>query len=776
MACGVLLAADNSRADAPAIASIQPLGIKRGTASDVTIGGSNLVGRPRLIAPFEFKIAPATKPSTDAAKWTFSLDVAPGTPIGVYMVRVQTDDGLSNPFLFAVGQLPQVAEAEDNSRFETAQAVPAPVVVEGQSAGNDVDFFKFPGKKGQRIVVDAQCARIGSGVDPTIRLTTAKRKFIASADDTAGLLTDARLTAVLPEDGDYIVEVSDTRYQGGGRPVYRLLIGELPVADEIFPLGGRRGETVGFELRGGTIGNLGLSVAKLDAPNTVELFHPRFPGAMLGINTPYDVESVPTIALEGYPEVRESNDPTAPPPKAAAPVVFNGRIETKGDEDVFALAVAPGQRLKFDVSAADLGSALDGVMQIRGANNAVLANADDTTMPTTGKMKGKKPPAVVSPDPSLEFTVPSGLTEITVALRDLKGDGGIGFGYRLTVEPVVPTFDVALNDAQISIPKGGSAAVPIAITRKGFDGPITLDLAAPVPGLTVRPGTVAAGKADGYLTISAAADAPFDRGDLQIVGRGQGAAGPIVVEASKLHAFAQQGTLPTNVQTTFGLPAAIALPLPLTVDTPATVDVVHGFGGPVPIKLTRPKGAEGALAVTIAPPAVAPPTPPPPAISMAALSIGDKATEGAANLNIPVEIGLGQTTLVLLAKGKIGGKDRTFALPAVTLNIVRPAAIEIGAPKLEIKPGATVEVKGKLVRKAPFKDPVTVKLEGLPGGLKADPVVVAPDKSEFTLKLTADAKAAVATAPARVAMAFQVNKKDYSSPATPLEVKVLAAK
>ena len=93
--------------------------------------------------------------------------------MGVYPIRVQTDDGISNPFLLAVGQLPQVDEKEDNSTFETAQSIPEPpLVVEGQVAANDVDFFRFHGKKGQLIVVDAQCARIGSGIDPTIRLTS----------------------------------------------------------------------------------------------------------------------------------------------------------------------------------------------------------------------------------------------------------------------------------------------------------------------------------------------------------------------------------------------------------------------------------------------------------------------------------------------------------------------------------------------------------------------------------------------------------------------------
>jgi hypothetical protein len=177
------------------------------------------------LAPPTIAAGPAAAPNADAARGKLTLTADPATTVGVYVVRVRTDDGISNPFLLAVGQVPQVAEAEDNSTFEAAQAVPSPAVVEGQAAGNDVDYFKFPGKKGLRIVVDAQCARIGSGVDPQIRLTTAARAFVAAADDTAGLLTDARLTAVLPEDTDYVVELSDSRYQGGGRPVYRLLIG-----------------------------------------------------------------------------------------------------------------------------------------------------------------------------------------------------------------------------------------------------------------------------------------------------------------------------------------------------------------------------------------------------------------------------------------------------------------------------------------------------------------------------------------------------------------------
>jgi hypothetical protein len=108
--------------------------------------------------------------------------------------------------------------------------------------------------------------------------------------------------------------------------------------------------------------------------------------------------------------------------------------------------------------------------------------------------------------------------------------------------------------------------------------------------------------------------------------------------------------------------------------------------------------------------------------------------------------------------------------------VVPPAGLELAAPSLDIKPGTTVELKGKIVRKGSFDAPVTVKINGLPAGLKADPVTVSGKESSFTLKVIAEAKAAVAGADTRIAMAFQVEKKDYSVSPTPFAVKVVAAK
>src|SRR5262249_20632220 len=147
----------------PRLTGTAPLGVRRGQAMEVAFRGSGLDDKPRLHAPFAFRLEEGPRKGSDPAAWKVRLAVDARTPVGVYPVRVVTESGVSNRILFAVGQVPQVAEVESNDRFDDAQPIPSPVVVEGECAGNDEDFFRFQGRKGDRIVVDAVCARIGSG-------------------------------------------------------------------------------------------------------------------------------------------------------------------------------------------------------------------------------------------------------------------------------------------------------------------------------------------------------------------------------------------------------------------------------------------------------------------------------------------------------------------------------------------------------------------------------------------------------------------------------------
>ena len=254
-------------------------------------------------------------------------------------------------------------------------------------------------------------------------------------------MTDARLTAVLPADGDYVVELSDSRYQGAGRPVYRLVIGAVPMAEEVYPAGRPRG-------RDGRPG-----AARRDACRSRDRRRDLEPAVGTGsmpasdherdardrrpAGAPdLDVESLPPLVVSPYPELREPADPAAAPVRAVAPVVFNGRIDPPGDDDRFVLVDdARASGCGSGCEASELGSALDGVLQVLGKNGAVIANADDTNIPQPAR-NGQQAQSLVIPDPSLDLTVPGGTNEITLVIRDLENRGGIGFPYRIVVEPL----------------------------------------------------------------------------------------------------------------------------------------------------------------------------------------------------------------------------------------------------------------------------------------------------------------------------------------------------
>ncbi|CAN5886090.1 hypothetical protein BH23PLA1_BH23PLA1_31300 [soil metagenome] len=780
-------------ADPPSIRDLVPSGVPRGEATPLTIRGVGLLEAPELIAPFPFQVDPTPEASSDAGSWAFTLTAAQETPVGVYPVRVRTEGGLSNPFLLAVGQVPQVAEQEGNDTFEQAQEVSIPVVIEGRAEGNDVDFFRFSGRKGDRIVIDAQCARIGSGVDPAIRLTTIGLRFIAAEDDSPGLLTDARMVVALPEDNDYVVELSDSRYQGGGRPVYRLLIGAVPTAEEVYPLGGRRGETIGLELRGGTLPEGVLTAsARLDVPEGIDRFSPTITAASIGlVDSSRQLELPTPLVIGDRPELREPADPDAPALRATLPVVFNGRLDPAGDEDRFLLSVSPGQKIRLTVEAATLGSAIDGLLIVRAPDGKELAREDDATIEIVNKGQ-KEPTTMVSPDPMVELDVPEGVSELTVLFRDLSGRGGVGFAYRITAETVSPTFEIELVDSELSVPGGGSALVAVNVARRGFGGPIRLKVANPPEGLSVREGILPAGQNTGVLSLSANPEADFGAVELRVIGEGEGPDGPIVVAAEKPIVFASLGNFPTHVRTQVGLAVAPATPGPLVVEAPEEpIEVVHGLGGSVPLSVVRQEGGDVALEVE--------PLPLPDGVTVAKVPIAEDASEATVTINAALEAPVGPFTIGLVAKGTVeagepseerprrgrGGRgqgaaanapgERRFSVPALTIEVVRPASLILAEPSVEVKPGESVEVKGSISRKSPFQEPVTIKLDDLPAGLKSEPVIVAPEDSEFTLKITAEDNAEEASTDSKANAAFKVGDKDYPSPpSATLNVKVVS--
>ena len=125
--------------------------------------------------------------------------------------------------------------------------------------------------------------------------------------------------------------------------------------------------------------------------------------------------------MSDLPEVLEPTAADAPPLQAVAPVVLNGRIDPPGDEDCFTLAVKPGQKLRAEVAAGDIGSAPLAVLKVLDARGTELAKAYSNQYKRASfrKSQGFE---YLSFDPAVEFTVPDGQSSVTLVVVDYFSD------------------------------------------------------------------------------------------------------------------------------------------------------------------------------------------------------------------------------------------------------------------------------------------------------------------------------------------------------------------
>jgi hypothetical protein len=759
----------------PTLTGITPRGAKRGKAVDLVLTGTNLTPKTRLVLPFKAtqKLLPDAKPNPAQVRVQLTVDAS--VPAGVYPVRVTTEDGVSPLLLFSVDAFPNVNEVEDNNTFEKAQKVPFPVIVTGQCAGGDVDYFRFPAKKGQRVVIETEAARLGSGIMPQIRVTDSRQRFIA-ADDTQKVRGDCRVVFTAAADGDYVVEISDSRYRGGNPPVYRLKIGDYDVIEEVFPLGGRRGEKVTFTLSGGTLAKpvqVQQTLPGVTDGTTVLLD----PGAALkpGVLTP-------RVAVGELPErtYLKTDEKETKALDVTPPLTINGRLATKGQTDRFRFPVKTGQRFRIAVLAEELGSNLDGVLRVTDQAGKQLALVDDVQVPAVGTQVG-----YLSVDPFTEITVPAGATHLVVELRDQRHRGGINFGYRLTIEPAEPDFVVHQPVSQVNVPRSGWAALTVPVTRRGYTGSIQLEVPKLPVGWKVQGGHVPAGASHGVLALFAPANADLPDGLLpvSIEGKSTGTGQPIVRKAERRQVLNPDPNLSPPVLRLRHLAVAIAPAEPFAVQGPAAVTVVKGYPTSVAVTVTR-AAKQTTLAVEVtgvvpAPTALA--GLPQPAGQFTFKPASAAAGTAAANFTITPGVLAPEgksVDLLVQGKAKVNNVDTTVIGPPVALTVLKPFAVVLLTPDLTAKAGQTVTLKGRLQRQAVFKEAVTLNVLKLPSGVTLVAALnpLAGNQNDFQIDLRVDPKAAAGTANLELSCTTTISGMAYSHPPVPVPLKVTAAK
>ena len=154
--------------------------------------------------------------------------------------RLTTPEGSSNPIFIGFTNDPIVLENEPNNDLKSAQRLSIPCEVTGTFApAGDLDYYSFPAKKGEKLVVEIlRRTTIGPGRPVPVRLRrdgqaylhrwTIRRAISAKSASPPTRATPAG-TSPPPADGDYFVQVRDLYHQQRGdiRFTYRLSLRRL---------------------------------------------------------------------------------------------------------------------------------------------------------------------------------------------------------------------------------------------------------------------------------------------------------------------------------------------------------------------------------------------------------------------------------------------------------------------------------------------------------------------------------------------------------------------
>jgi hypothetical protein len=708
-------------AQEPVINGTVPSAVAPGTALPLQINGGNLSVAKKLWLSFPAEAVLAEgidKNGENPAQVAYRINVPANTPCGIHAMRVLTDKGVSPLRFLFVDDLPSIASVGSNVQLATAQTVSVPTAIDGTVAGLSWQYFKFPAQAGQRLSIEVLARRIGSSLDPMIRLLDIKGRELAYNDDTPGLSSDSSLVYTFKDAGEYILELRDIKYGAGN---YRLRIGDFPVATVAYPMAVQRGTTANLTLAGfGVDGLAPIPVAIApDHPSEWMNFSLKRPNGASGystvevVSTPQFLEQEPNNGPDQANRVEPGHD-------------INGRLEAPGDVDRFIFTAKKDQTVSFIGITRQQGSPTDLNFKILNKDGGQLAAAEDI-----GTSEG-----------SLSFKFPAD-GDYILFVEDLNHRGGSEHAYRIAVTMTPPQFSLAASLDTFNIPAGGSVMATVTTVRTGYAGPIELSAANLPTSVTASKSVIGVGRNDAVITLQAAPD--FAAGELyqvKIVGTAKIGESDVTVPAEiggvlKARNNAMRWS-PTTLNRYMAAATAPAPGFSWRVE-PSTAVLGKDLATKVKLIASRAAGFEEGVVVAIAPPQNGLPA----GVTIALKNVDKGQTEADLVISANNQAPLGEFTVGLTGTLKQGDKTVVQGL-ALRLNLAAPMTIRLDPATARIAKGGELVVKAIVDRNPALNGPVNVTLQNLPAGITAAPATVAIDQTVVEIKLTAAADAATA--------------------------------
>jgi hypothetical protein len=701
----------------PDLLTVAPALARAGTTFEMTTTGKELEGAKTLrFSHPKITAAPVMLPVDDfyptprPAEGRFTVTIPAEVEPGVYEVRSHGYLGLSTarPFVVFPSGSAEITETGDHSTAEKALPLEAGSGALGTLDAGRFDWYRFSGKKGERLLLEVLAERIDAKGDVLMAVYDAAGRELENSRHHFG--RDPFIDFTPLADGEFFVSLSDALYGGGREFFYHLRLGSGPHVDFVFPPAGEPGQKRAFTFFGRNLpnGSLGenwsvkgkpletLEVS-LDVPAEAGVpasFSPAIPRQSMIPAFEHTLEGANPVRI-GFataPVVEEDNKSelqTVPVPSEIA-----GRFNVPGDVDHFRVSLKKGTTYWIDVICHRLGVVADPALAVEKITKDAAGKetftkvASNDDLPSFYSKESLDDLNADSLDPALSL-VPDADADYRITLANQSGGGSAAHLYRLAVREARPDFELITgtefaktinNDAFPSSPvlrRGGSAIYRvIAFRRDGFDGDITVTAQGLPAGVTARPLVLSGSSSQGFLTLRAAPDAGAWTGPITIAGTAKAGETELVRGARPASIIWGKRVFGNQAQVRSRLDLETVLSVLDQEVEPTRIDLAEdkvwtvelGQTLTVPIKLTETGTRVGGLAVNVHGfPGLYRGAP--------TITLGEQEKEGIISLEIKksgnFEVGPGRYQFVLQGVGNAKYRQNPAAAEAATTEVNR---------------------------------------------------------------------------------------------------------
>jgi hypothetical protein len=471
-------------AQSPVLHHLRPLGIPAGKPTEVKMIGERLAEITDVwCSAGNVKIVP-----TNDARLIITT---PTNAAGLVALRVATTNGISDITVLMVDPMASLQETATNKTATNALVLHQPVAIDGTTDELAFDYYGFEAKKNAVVAIEVMASRIGSKLDPVLRILDEQKRELAFCEDAPGAGRDPRVQFRAPESGRYLIEVRDIAYGGGAQYFYRLRIGKFPFATCTYPLAAAPGTEL-------TI--LGPAAQRFK-PATLRLVTPGSSYASVGGSfVAVRGDDIPSQMFE-----REPNNAREKANAAALPHVINGRFEASNDRDYFQIEVSKDERWMFATRSRSFGSPCDVFLELQN---------------TDGKPIAESNPAGPQ-DTMLTHQFKEGGRYFLVA-KELADRGAPDFAYQIEARLLEPGFTLAVDEDKVEAKAGGEFSLNVSCVRSDFTEKIGLELEGLPEGFAIENGSIDAKKTNTTVKVKVPENA--EHGTVltfKVVGRGQ---------------------------------------------------------------------------------------------------------------------------------------------------------------------------------------------------------------------------------------------------------------